>query len=685
LKFQYLSDSFFNDFDRWPLWLPVLLGVGISIYFSLPFEPSTFWGYTGLLFFIITLVFARLKVVRLLLLGLGFIALGFSASQYRTHSLNTQMLHYPLKPVLLEGVVSQVEHKPTKAGDFYQRLILTDLKAQTPESLPGKVRLTLKGKKERLWPGQIIRIRAKLTPISEPTLPRGFDFRRQAYFNGIGATGFALSSPEIIGETRTWGLVLERRREEITAYFLDHLPPPKGAIAAALITGDKAGIPEDIRNVFINSSLAHILAISGLHLSIIAGLVFLIIRRGIALIPPLCLYYNSKKIAAVGTIFMTLLYLILSGFGIPAQRAFIMISLVMGAVLINRSALSLRTVAFAAFLILLVTPEALLSPSFQLSFAAVVALITGYEAWKNPLAHYITKGGYIRKFIVYSGGLAFTSFLATLATLPFTIVLFHRFSLHAVEANLLAVPLTSMIIMPSALLTCLLSPLGWGTYPLKVFDTSLDGLIAIAEGVSSWTGSQIWIASPPVLSFLLLLGGGLWISLWLGNWRRWGLLPLIIGLLLMFSGTPPDLLIDGGAKLVGLYQDGLLYVSSNRKGKFTAESWKQALAADSLKPLTCDGMGCYAHTQERAVIITENQNAQKCIPGAILIHLEPTQTPCKEAYLVLDKYDLWKEGSHAIWITKDGYKIERGRHIQGQRPWTCQAIPRKNRPEFSLH
>ncbi|MBL8677006.1 MAG: ComEC/Rec2 family competence protein, partial [Alphaproteobacteria bacterium] len=330
---------------RWPLWVPVFFGWGISIYFSLSEEPSLWWGYGGVTVFLFSLAFVRLQFFKILLLAVGFMVFGFSVALFRTHLLGTKMLHYSLPPLIFEGEVVQVELKPTKTGNLYQRLLLTNLKAETAEKLPQKVRLSLKGKRARVWTGQIIRLRAKLMPISDPGLPQGFDFRRQSYFNGLGATGFALSPPEVLMETSGWQSQLAKRREEITAYFLKTMSPPLGAIAAALITGDKAAIPEKVREDFVNSGLAHILAISGLHLTIIAGVVFSVFRRGVALIPPLCLAFNSKKLAAIATIFMTFLYLVLSGFGIPAQRAFIMITVVMGAIILDRTALSMRTVA----------------------------------------------------------------------------------------------------------------------------------------------------------------------------------------------------------------------------------------------------------------------------------------------------------------------------------------------------
>lgn len=678
---ERVRSSFFNDFQRWPLWIPVFFGMGICFYFSLSFEPALWWAYIGIGVFIFALFTLGLQVWRLSLFALSLMALGFSVALLRTHFLNTEMLHYPLPTLLLEGCVSQVELRATKKGVLYQRLLLTDLQAETLEKLPKKIRISLKGKRERLWPGQRIRLLVKLSPIADPSLPRGFDFRRQAYFNGIGATGFALSSPEVLSSSSSLFINLEKQREKVTAFFIHTMHPPLGAIAAALITGDKAAIPEKIREDFINSGLAHILAISGLHLSIIAGVVFLLMRRGISLIPWISLGYNTKKIAALGTLLMSFLYLMLSGFGIPAQRSFMMISLVMGAILINRTALSMRTVSFAAFVVLFILPESLLGPSFQLSFAAVISLIAGYEVWKNPLAHWMVGGGRIRSFLVYSGGLIFTSLLATLATLPFTIYLFHRFSLHAIEANLVAVPLTSLVIMPSALLTCLLTPLGLGTGPLWIFEKSLGLLIKIAETVGAWPGANIGVSHPPLLSFILVVFGGLWLCLWQQPWRRWGLFPLGIGVLGVFLQNPPHLLIDGQGKLVGLFDGKTLHVSSTRKGKFTAETWQHYLAAQEIKGLPCTDGICKSVFHNIPLIISHDQDHQPCEKGAILIRLEPSKSPCPTSYFTLDWYDLWREGGHTVWLHPKAPYIEKVNRLQGRRPWTRQAIPRKDRPE----
>lgn len=237
--------------------------------------------------------------------------------------------------------------------------------------------------------------------------------------------------------------------------------------------------------------------------------------------------------------------------------------------------------------------------------------------------------------------------------------------------------------MPSALLTCLLAPLGLGDGPLWVFDKSLDGLILIASTVASWPGANIWVARPPLISFILVVLGGLWLSLWQDQWRLWGVMPILFGCIFVCLGEAPNLLIDGRGKIAALHDRGTLYVSSTRRGKFTAETWQNSLAATSLKSLECEGGVCKAEVSTKSIIISQTQVNQSCIAGAILIHLEPTTVLCPEAYMVLDWYDIWRGGSHAIWITPQGLLVERSRDIQGDRPWTAISIPRKDRPDYS--
>jgi competence protein ComEC len=330
----------------------------------------------------------------------------------------------------------------------------------------------------------------------------------------------------------------------------------------------------------------------------------------------------------------------------------------------------------------LIRPESRLGPSFHLSFAAVVGLIAGYEAWKNPLAHWIANGGFFRKCVVYGGGLIFTSCLATLATLPFTIYIFHRFSLHAIAANLVAVPLTTFVIMPAALLTCLLTPFGLGEGPLWLFEKGLDLLIHIAGVVSTWPGAHLWMAHPPLLAFILVVLGGLWLCLWQQSWRKWGLLPMGAGFLVAFGGELPHLLIDGQGKLVGFYEGRALHLSSHRKGKFTAETWKKYLAAPETKDMSCEAGVCKISYHTIPILISYYQANQPCVKDAVLIRLEPSQRACPESRLTVDWYDLWRNGGHALWFTSKGIHVETVSQAQGHRPWTRRIIHRKDRPMY---
>lgn len=631
-----LENQLLDEYQRWPLWIPVFVGSGIAIYFGLNEEPP-FWIIALPCFFLAYLFLASFifKMSRVLLkLSLWaalFLSLGFSSALLRTHMADTQFLKKPLWPRDITGAIELIEVKPTKGPNPILRLTLSGITADTDRFVPDRARLTIRGKSPELHPGMRIKVKAKLMPLREPTHLNGYDFRRASYFKGIGATGFNFGPVEILDTVpeTSFQVQLERFRNSFTNHIRESLPPPRGAVAAALITGDRSSIPDQVREMFISSGLAHILAISGLHLSIVAGLVFVAIRRGGALIPPLARRYDLKKIAAVMTIFVTGLYLCISGFGIPAQRSFIMTSLIMVAILIHRKALSLRTVALAATIIILIWPEMLLTPSFQLSFSAVIALIAAYEVWKNPLQTWLGQGGWWRWSIVYFGGVGFTSLIATLATLPFTIMIFNRYTIHAILANIAAVPLTAVAVMPLALVFCLLTPFGLEGWVTPLFDISLQLLIGIADYVSSLPGADIRVATPPVYVFVMMVMGALWLCLWRKPWRVWGVAPITAAFLILFLNPhTPLLFIDGNAKMVALYDDkGVFWTTSKRRGKFTRDAWMHSLGIDDFQIMDCKDDVCRGSVEGRDVVVAFK--ALDTVPDVpTLISFEELPTPC---------------------------------------------------------
>lgn len=643
--------TFLDEHHRWPVWIPVFIGGGVWFYFSLPQEPSPLWAWVSIVPFGGLLLKGR---IRLFIWVLFFTSLGFSAGIIRTSRLSVHMLEEEIGPLWLGGEIQSVEEKLSSTGKLSNRVVLSQLSSRESKYLPQQVRLTLRGELPAMLPGQWLRVRAKLLPLSGPTHPGGFNFRQHAYFKGIEATGYNMGKPRVIKSlpSQSFQMKLERFRQSVTQVLRKGLPEPQGGIAAALTTGDRSGIPDDVRETFVASGLAHILAISGLHLSIVAGLIFFMIRKGAALIPPLALRVNTKKIAAMGAIIVTGLYLGLSGFGVPAQRAFLMTSLIMVAILINRNAFSLRTVAFAATVILLVTPENLFGPSFQLSFSAVVGLIAAYEAWQNPIERWLGQGGFMRKLCVYFGGVAFTSLIATLATMPFTIMTFNQFTLMSIFANMLAVPLTAFFIMPSALLTIVSMLLGLEEFTLPLLGYAIELLQHIAQYASAVPGSQVLVPAPSPPSFYLIVLGGLWFCLWSQSWRYFGAVLMLMGIVLLVLTPRPHILIDGQGKLVAICgDDGQIYVTSKRKGKFQREMWLRSLGESTVSLMPCEGDFCEMTVQGKVIQVMIAPQIHHPTPG-LLINL--SDHSCSHTKNCISKADLTRDGAHAVYIDGSG-------------------------------
>jgi competence protein ComEC len=372
---------------------------------------------------------------------------------------------------------------------------------------------------EGLRIGDRVRLRASVGPPSPPSVPGTYDFQRDAFFDRIGGVGFAYEVQiDDAGPRGPPGDWLSRLRQSINRRILAALPGEEGPVAVALMTGDQSGIAKDVLQAMRDSGLAHLLSISGLHMAIVAGVVFFGLRSLLALVPGLALYHPIKKWAAVAAIAATFAYLMLSGDSVPPQRSFVMTSLVLLAVLFDRSALSMRLIAWAAMVVLLTTPDALTGPSFQMSFAAVVALIAAYEtAWVRRWSR--GEGGRLSRLGHHVGGLALTSLIATAATAPYAIYHFNRMSDYGLVANLLAVPLTSFWVMPWAVGAFLLMPLGMEWLALTPMGWGIDGILAIARSVAAWPGAVTLVPAMPLAGLGLITFGGLWLCP--GNGEKW--------------------------------------------------------------------------------------------------------------------------------------------------------------------
>jgi competence protein ComEC len=435
----------------------------------------------------------RHRVIPFLLsMAILSLTLGFAAAKLRTDQLVTPFLPTKIETITVTGRIIDIEHQPNR-----YRLTLNNLTFS--ETIPPlhKIRLSMSATRPLdATVGNRVSLQASLLPLSDPVSLNGYNFRRQAYFQGISATG-RIKSPLQIIEKQDRRLWLTTMRYHLTQVIRRHLGGQAREIAAALITGDRSGIHPHICQAFTDAGLAHILAISGLHLTLVAGLVFLVFRRSLALIPYLAENHPIKKWTAALVIIATFAYLAISGFGIPGQRAFVMITIVMAGILLDRNPLSMRLVAIAASVILLFRPESLLSASFQLSFAAVVALIAAYEGGWAPLRQWSLEGGLTRRLVIYGAGLIATTLIATIATTPYTIAIFNRVTLQTIIGNFLAIPLTSILIMPAATLSVLSLPFGGCDLFFSLFSFGLEYLIRIAKIVSSWPGAAMVVPTPP--------------------------------------------------------------------------------------------------------------------------------------------------------------------------------------------
>jgi competence protein ComEC len=668
---------FFEDRSRWFLWWPVGLGIGISVYFSLSIEPSL--SLTLILFVFslcgaIAAYFYRNENIIPYLSSLILLSfnMGFTAAKIRTDWLNTPFLLKKIEDVEIEARIVDIEEQPNR-----RRLTLDHLTFLKDVSFLHKIRLTMPlSCPLTATIGDRVSLNTSLLPLLEPVSLQGYNFRRQAYFQGIGATG-RIKSPVQIRVRQDNQLWLKTVRYQLTQTIRQHLPGQTGEIATALITGDRSGIHPTIRQAFTDAGLAHILAISGLHLTLVAGLIFLLFRRGLALIPTLAENYPIKKWTAVVVVLATFGYLSISGYGIPGQRAFVMISIVMLGILLDRNPLSMRLVAIAATVILLFRPESLLSASFQLSFAAVVGLIAAYEGGWGPLRAWSFEGGYVRKIIAYAAGLIVTTLIATLATTPYTLAIFNRITFQAIVGNFLAIPLTSILIMPAATVSVISLSFGGSEMAFQVLSFGLKQLIDIAITVASWPGAAVLIPTPPPVFLGLVTLGGLWICIWKSPWRWGGLIPCGFACLSLFLHHPANIYAAGDGTVIAYTAKDTLYVSDLNRGTFYTDQWMKELGLKQKKEWFQDQL------KVGPVLLIRSREYSRDSPSMIskdmcqekgLITTSYAWRSCKQwksmPTILIDRYTLKRDGTFQIWTKFENVEIKSVHKSLGKRPWS---------------
>jgi competence protein ComEC len=676
--------------DRWFLWLPVVFGGGIALYFMLPAEP---WRLAATLpalaALAVHLVAPRGGVAVLATAALLAVAAGVAAGRLRTEAVRAPVLHQQKGPIDVYGFIELIEPRAGRG----QRLTIrvTALEKHEAGEWPHRVRVRTMTETPALQPGDAVRLKATLSPPPGPALPGDFDFARTAWFQSLGAVGFATAPPEVVASTVEPPLTLRisaavaRLRQAIGRRVVETLPGQTGAIANALITGERGGISEGTNQLFRDSGLFHILSISGLHMVIMAGAVFFSIRFALAAIPAVALRYPIKKWAAGGAMAGALAYLMISGAAFATVRSYIMISIMFLAVMLDRPAVALRNVALAALAILLVWPESLLDAGFQMSFAAVVALVSAYE-WVRSREERgdgpITRGpiGHAARFLA---GIVTSTLIAGLAVAPFGVYHFHNTQQFAILANLIAIPICNVIVMPAALVTLVAMPFGLEAAPLAVMGWGIEAMTRCAQWVAALPGAVGRVPAVPTYAFVLVVVGGLWCALWSRRWRWLGVMPIVLGLILAPTGRRPDVLVGRGGNTIAVRaHDGTLSALAGRGSNFELARWleydgdaRPPSEAAKAQAFRCDAMGCTARVKGLLVTVSGSPAALRddCAMADLLILRQAKPRGCSPRRAVIDVDALTAEGAHAAYVDDGSLIIETVAERRGDRPWAPHA------------
>ncbi|MGC4251409.1 MAG: ComEC/Rec2 family competence protein [Sphingobium sp.] len=559
--------------EQVPLWVPVGLGIGIAAWFALPHR----WAWLG--FCCVALALAcgaallpvggrwrRIAVSAGILACLGCLLIWGKA---------VLVGEPPLQRATFATVTGEVRAiNPVPSKDMVRLLVRPTDAPELPSLL--RVNLRQSDMSSAIGRGAVVRFRVRLMPPAPPSLPGGYDFAARAYFLGIGATGRALPPIAII-RPATAGPDMRNR---LFAHILDRLEGSAGGIAAALATGDQGAIAEEDAEAMRRSGLAHLLSISGLHVTALIGAVIFLLMRVMALSRRAALDWPLMLIAAGGGALAGIGYTLLTGAEVPTVRSCIAALLVLGGLALGRDAITLRLVAAGALIVLCLWPEALIGPSFQMSFGAVVALIALSEHPRFRAFAAARDEDLWRKTARAVAALLLTGFAVELVLAPIAFFHFHKAGMLGAFANIIAIPLTTFVVMPLEALALLFDLAGLGAPAWWAAGKALDLLLFIAHGVGS---SPMAVALGPALPgwvFAVMVMGGLWCLLWRSAWRWLGLIPVAIGFVVMLLNPAPDILVTGDGRHVALRTDQGMALLRDRAGDYVRDAMAESAGYD---------------------------------------------------------------------------------------------------------
>jgi competence protein ComEC len=669
--------------ERLPLWLPVFMGVGVLSYYDLRFEPPFWVGPAAVVVGFVALLVVR--PARVWLAPVVAVALGFASGQVATARAPPIETGLPYRATVVSGVVAAVERLPEG-----RRITIDHVSLGGAAPLRRTVRVRLrKGDDSPLGAGDSVRVRALVRAPSMPSYPGGWDLQRDDFYSGLGASGFALGTVErvSVATPSVAGRVVQGLREAIAERVLAVIPGAAGAVAVTLLTGTSMAIPEADHAAFRDSGLAHLLAVAGLHIGIVMGFFLFLSRFAFRCSEHASLFWPTKKLSAVCALLAGAGYMVLTGMHVPIVRSFLMADLFTVAVLADRRPISIRGLALAGVVLMLVAPQEVPNVSFQMSFSAVLALIAGYEALR-PWLRRLHGRGFWRRVGSHCVALALTSALAGSASAPYGAYHFGHVQVYFVLANMIAVPLTAMWVMPAGLVALMLMPLHLEALALVPMEWGLDLVLLVARGTSALPAATVIVPHMPAWGLAVFSLGLAWLGLWRGPRRLAGVVAMAVGIVSPVFYRPPDILVSADARIVAVRTPAGAFVQPAAEGalksaQFVADAWAQYWGVGSLRLMPdlgdegdsvhCDEVFCrvrpYADRKAALVVRAEVSRAD-CTGVGVIVSLEPARHLCPRPWPALvDRFTVWKFGSAAVWIDGDRVRVLTDRAERGDRPW----------------
>lgn len=645
-------------------WAPVALGLGIGLYFSLKNEPGlhVFAGALGLMALFAWAAVRKPSATAPLLGGVALMAGGFLLAGAKAHWVAGPVLDWRYYgPV--EGRIIHIDRSSSDA----MRLTLDEVKLDrvAPDDTPRHVRVSLHGRAASAEPvaGSTIMLTGHLSAPNGPVEPGGFDFQRHAWFLKLGAVGYT-RTPVMLIEPAGRQKPIVQARYAFAAYVRAEIGGEPGAFAAAIMTGDRSGMSRETVENLRHTNLAHLLAISGLHMGLLSGFVYAMTRYGLVLFSVTRNRLPARKTAAVVALLASFSYLLLSGGSVATERAFIMATVALGAVFFERRVFSLRSVATAALIVLAIRPEVLLGPGFQMSFAATTALVSVFALlrdWKLPLGP---------RWIKPISTVFISSAVAGLATAPIAAAHFNHFAHYGLLANLAAVPLMGALVVPSAVMAILLYPIGLAPLAFLIMEFGVAWILGVAAYFAGLDGARGTVVAPDPSVLVLLALGFLALVLWKGRIRLAGVFPVLLAFVFWAQTERPDVLISANGKLVGLMTENGRALSADRGSGFVAANW---LENDGDASLQHEAAALWPAAQREHGLRLKHIRRKKempeatCKAGDILVVYRTLETP--QPCQVFDRASLRRSGAVALYLRADRIDSQTTRDITGLRLW----------------